>query len=193
MGRYVCLLRGINVSGQRPIKMADLRDLCVSLGFGEVETYVQSGNVLFSTDRPPSKLAAMMTKAIGSKFGHDDVAVLALSATELDAIVAANPFIARGCDPSTLHVTFVHGSFAETALSKLGQDEYRPDELACGDGVIYLHCPSGYGRTKLNNAFFERKLKRAATTRNWNTTLKLRNLAGGTAGATRSVRVRVGP
>jgi uncharacterized protein (DUF1697 family) len=170
------MLRGINVSGRRPVKMASLQEVCTSLGFADVETYLQSGNIVLRTDRPQQSLPEVLSKAIAASFGHDDVHVVVLSATELRRIVDANVFIERGCDPAKLHVTFFAGAFDDAVLPSLPRNAYLPDEFEGGNKVVYLHCPNGYGRTKLNNAFFERKMKRVATTRNWSTTLKLRDL-----------------
>lgn len=178
MARYVCLLRGVNVSGQRKIKMTELRELCESLGYTDVETYVQSGNVVLGSRKARSELGRTLEKAIGERFGHEGVDVLVWTGEELAKLIEDNPFLARGCDASKLHVTFLAEDFKPAALKAIPAEDFLPDEFAPGSKAIYVHCPNGYGRTKLNNAFFERKLKLPATTRNWRTVTQLCELAG---------------
>ena len=179
--RYVSLLRGVNVGGQRKLKMADLRDLYESLGYEAVETYVQSGNVAFTSPgtEDPARLAGDVTGAIASRFGYGDVAVLLRTANDLAEVVAGNPFVERGEDPARLAVTFLAGEPGGPNMTALDPAGYAPDELAPGRREVYLFCPNGYGRTKLDNAFFERRLGVAATTRNWRTVTKLREMLGG--------------
>lgn len=177
MSRYACLLRAVNVTGRRQVKMSELRDLCVSLGCSDVETYLQSGNVIVSTRKARSKLGAAISEEIGRVFGHADVDVLVWTADELGALIEANPFLAKGCDPAKLHATFLDRDPAPAAVEAMGKNGYLPDEFALGARVVYVHCPNGYGRTKINNAFFEKKLGVRATTRNWNTVSSLRDLA----------------
>jgi len=177
MTRYVCLLRAINVGGQRKMKMAELRDLCESLGFADVTTYLQSGNVVLSTVAARSTLASKLAKAIGDKCGYAQITVLVRTAAELAGILAANPFLRVGSDPAKLHVTFLERDPEKVAIRALGTNDWLPDELAPGKCAVYVHCPNGYGRTKLNNGFFERKLGLMATTRNWKTVTQLHALA----------------
>jgi len=177
MTRYACMLRAVNVSGQRKVKMAELRDLCVSLGCSDVETYLQSGNLILGSKKAPSKLGPALSEAICREFGHTDVDVLVRTADELAALISESPFVARGCDPSKLHVTFLTEDPAPAVVQALGADAYLPDELARGAGAVHVHCPNGYGRTKLDNAFFERKLGVRATTRNWQTVNAIYDLA----------------
>ena len=177
MSRYACMLRAVNVSGARKMNMGKLRDLCVSLGCTEVETYLQSGNVVLRTKKAAAKLGPALSAAVRNDFGYDDVDVLVWTADELAALIAANPLIARGCDPSKLHVTFLAADPSPSTVASIGQVSYPPDEFAMGVRAVYVHCPNGYGRTKLNNSFFERKLGVHATTRNWQTVNNLHALA----------------
>lgn len=179
MTRYACLLRGVNVSGQRRVKMTELRNLCESLGCADVETYLQSGNVILDSRKAPSKLGQSLSEAIGKEFGHADIDVLVRTADELDALIRANPFLAGGCDPAKLHVTFLDADPAPAAVEAIGKDKYLPDAFAAGIKAVYVHCPNGYGNTKLNNAFFEKKLGARGTTRNWQTVNNLLRLVRG--------------
>ena len=175
---FICILRGINVSGKNIIKMDALKQMFETLGAQKVNTYVQSGNVIFQyPDKNMENLETLIANRITTDFGYD-VPVLVLSIDKLNRIIENNPFAE---DPSKdiafLHVTFlasVPKEFDnETVFSKRMGDE----EMKITDEAVYLYCPHGYGRTKLNNNFLENKLKVQATTRNWKTTLKLLEMA----------------
>jgi len=170
---FVALLRAVNVSGQSKIPMADLRARLEAAGFGDVRTYVQSGNVVFAAQGDePSEHAAAIHRLIERQFGHD-VGVLVLTAAELAQAAAVNPFLASGTDEKALHVTFL---FAPAGVDGLGGRElpaHDGERVQRAGPVIYLYLPHGYGRTRLNNAYFERALGTSATTRNWRTVLAL--------------------
>ncbi|MGO9455700.1 MAG: DUF1697 domain-containing protein [Acidimicrobiales bacterium] len=176
MTRYASMLRGVNVSGHRRVSMGDLRALYADLGLDGVESYRQSGNVVFSSaSRSAGRLAATIEDALRAAFDYDDVDVLVRGPGELDRLVAANPFLAAGADPATLHVTFLKdvpsgGPFAD-AVPGGGADGF-----AFAERAAYVHCPAGYGRTKLHNGYFERLTGVRATTRNWATVTALRDL-----------------
>ena len=170
---YISLLRGINVSGQKIIKMADLKLVYESLKFTNVTTYVQSGNVVFQTATSPSKIASSIEEAIEARFSFE-VPVLVRTSTELARVLGKNPL--ADADPSKLYVTFLSRPAVMPAdeFEKLKQPG---DRMAFVGKEVYFSCPGGYGRTKLNNNLLERKLKARATTRNWNTVTKLHELA----------------
>ena len=172
----------MNVSGHRKVSMADLRALYTDLGFEEVETYRQSGNVVFSSPgRSVGRLAAAIEEGLRHALGYDDVDVLLRGADDLAEVVGHNPFLAVGADPATLHVTFLKEAPAAGTLpdDKGGRGE---DRFAFGDRAVYVHCPHGYGRTKLHNGFFERLTGVRATTRNWATVTQLRALTAADGG-----------
>jgi uncharacterized protein (DUF1697 family) len=178
MEAYISILRGINVSGHRIIKMNDLKALCAELGFQQVQTYIQSGNIIFLHRKiGPQKLSVQLEQAIAQKFGFE-VPVITLTGKELNEVIQANPFTQ---DPSKdlrfLHVTFLSGKVDPSAFDLLAAADYQPDCLALRSRSIYLYCPGGYGTSKLTNGFFERKLKVTATTRNWKTTQELLRLS----------------
>jgi uncharacterized protein (DUF1697 family) len=178
MVTYISILRGINVSGHRMIKMNDLKALCAELGFQQVQTYIQSGNIIFLHRKAdPQKLSARLKQAIAQKFDFD-VPVITLARKELDEVIQANPFIQDPSkDPKFLHVTFLSEKGDPSAFDLLAAADYQPDCLALRSRSIYLYCPGGYGTSKLTNGFFERKLKITATTRNWKTTQELLRLS----------------
>ncbi|MCX6064828.1 MAG: DUF1697 domain-containing protein [Chloroflexi bacterium] len=181
MDTFISMLRGINVSGQKRMLMGELKGLYESLGPVNVRTYVQSGNVVFdSPEENPVKLAESIEAGIERAFGFS-VAVFLRDARDFERVIASNPFLKRNTDPAKLHVTFLYSAPPESALRVLAVSENSSDEFLVGDNEIFLFCPNGYGQTKLSNNFFERKLKVAATTRNWNTVNVLHKLALGEA------------
>ena len=177
MTAYVALLRGINVSGKNKIAMAELRALVESLGYEGVQTYIQSGNVVFgSSVRRAATVQDAIAGAITRELGLD-VTVLVRTAKEFDAVLASNPFLASGADPTKLHVTFLARAPTATAVRALGDVDRPPDEFVVTKREVFVHCPDGYGNTKLTNSFFEKRLGVAATTRNWRTVQTLTSLA----------------
>ena len=177
MAVYVAMLRGINVGGRNKIKMADLLALFAGLGHADVVTYIQSGNVVFTS---ADKRAAALTSAIEQRITRElgmDVATVLRTKTELGKVIAANPF--GKVDLAKVHVTFLAQKPQAALVRALDDHSSPPDEFRIVGREVYVHCPTGYGNTKLNNAFWERRLKTAATARNWNTVTKLYELAGG--------------
>lgn len=170
MTTYISLLRGINLGAHYKIKMPDLTVLYESLGLTNVQTYVQSGNVVFTseeTDR--ARLEETIKAKIEEVYGYN-VPVLVLAADELRRIAQANPFLTeRNADPAHLHVTFLAHPPDDERVRGFVPPMSGEDEFILVGSAIYLFCPNGYGRTKLTNNLFENKLKVAATTRNWRT------------------------
>jgi uncharacterized protein (DUF1697 family) len=175
---YVALLRGINVAGHSRVTMSRLRQTFEKLGHEGVSTYLQSGNVIFrSSSDDPTTLARELAKTIAADLGVS-ATVLLRTGREMAAVVENNPFLQRENDFTKLHVTFLAESPSVPNLQRLSRPEGESAEFAVLGREVYLHCPDGYGRTKLNNAFVERRLGVAATTRNWKTVSKLHELAG---------------
>lgn len=175
---YISILRGINVSGQKMIKMDALRQMYQDLGFLSVQSYIQSGNVIFQTkDTPNSELEKMITSKISDVFGFD-VPVLVLSLEEMKTVAENNPFLNdRHEDINFLYVTFLADVPDQALIAKIRNEEKTDDEFEVTVKAIYLFCPKNYGKSKLNNNFFESKLKTRATTRNWKTVLELVSLS----------------
>ncbi|MBX2873452.1 MAG: DUF1697 domain-containing protein [Saprospiraceae bacterium] len=175
MKTYIALLRGINVSGQKKIKMAELRTHLASWGFSEVQTYIQSGNiVLQDAETDPERIAERIHKGIQSEYGFD-VPVMVLAPADIDIVLASNPFLPEK-DPKRLYVTFLSARPAPDLQHQLQQEDYYPEAFVLVNKHIYFFSPSGYGRAKMNNNFFEKKLKVQATTRNWRTVNKLQDM-----------------
>jgi uncharacterized protein (DUF1697 family) len=171
MPAYIAMLRGINVSGHNTIKMEHLRALCIDLGFRNVETYVQSGNIVFQTRiENPSNLSRLISEKILLASGFD-VPVILRSSIEMRNVIANNPFLKeKRIDSSKLHVTFLSETVQESVLKRLEPLSNYPDRFYRAPQEIYLYCPGGYGRTKLSNNAIEKALSVRATTRNWKTT-----------------------
>jgi len=165
VARYVALLRGVNVGGNA-LSMPDLTRIVEGLGGRDVRTYLQSGNVVYTgTKGVAEQLEAALQAEVSVR-----APVLARSGKQLADIVAGKPFPAAD---RTVSVTFLAAAPARSALEGIDGSAYGADRFAVSGAQIYLHTPGGYGRSKLNNAFWERKLATTATTRNWNTVLAL--------------------
>jgi uncharacterized protein (DUF1697 family) len=168
---WVALLRGINLGARNKVSMAELRELFSDLGAEGVTTYVQSGNVVFRSPGARDELVRAIENEIRSRTGIDLTVVLRTK-EQLARLVAGNPF-AQEPDPTKLHVTFLAALPDRTRVEALAEKRFEPDEFRVTQDAVYLHCPNGYGRSKLSNAFFEKHLAVAATTRNWRTVTTL--------------------
>lgn len=173
MSTHIALLRGINVGGKVTVPMAKLKTSFEALGFEDVVTYVNSGNVVFRGTKPD---AAAIEKRIAKDFGRD-VSVLVRTPKQLEAVAKGNPF--PQAEGKRLHVYFLSGKPTAKAAAALDPDRSPPSEFKLSGREVYLHTPDGIGRTKLTIDYFERTLGVRATARNWNTVTKLRELAAG--------------
>jgi uncharacterized protein (DUF1697 family) len=173
---YVALVRGINVGGRKRVSMPDLRALVASLGAEDVATYVQSGNVIFKSVDSSGKLIESIEKRIRRDLGLS-VTVLLRTRPQLAKVLAGNPFAGGGRELTKLHVTFLADKPDRARIRELDPARAEPDEFRVVGQEIYLHCPNGYGRSKLTNAYFDKQLGVVATTRNWKTVTKLAELA----------------
>lgn len=179
MKTFISILRGINVSGQKKILMADLKVLFENLEFEDVSTYIQSGNVVFSADEKSTgqDLARKIEAAISEKYSFH-VPVIIRTAVEIENILAVNPFLKDvNIDREKLHVTFLEEIPEQEKLESIKSFDFPPDQFVIIGKEVFLHCPDKYGETKLSNKFFENKLKVSATTRNWKTVNKLVEMA----------------
>jgi uncharacterized protein (DUF1697 family) len=174
MTTYIAFLRGINVGGQKKIPMSQLKTMLESLGFSEVSTYIQSGNiVLKSSVSLPPKVSEIIREGIVKDFGFG-VPVLVTSLPELDEIINGCPFE----EPYTLETKkWYYVLLLEPPSNKLAyalrQEEFPNEHFVISEKCVYLRCGQGHGQTKCNNNFFEKKLKVTATTRNHRTMMTL--------------------
>lgn len=172
---YVALLRAVNLGSRNKISMPALRELFAELGCSEVSTYVQSGNVVFKSGSSAARLASTVEKEIERTFGAR-IAVLLRTQAQLSRTVAANPYAGKVDDPTKLHVTFLAAKPSAALVRALPTTDPSGEFRVVGR-EIFGYFPNGYGRTKLTNAFFERKLQAVATSRNWRTVTKLAELS----------------
>ena len=178
MTTFIALLRGINVGGHNIIKMEDLRAICSTLKFQQVQTYVQSGNVVFQAkDDAPEKLAAKLESAIEKSHGFRP-SVICRTASELEATAARNPYAGRtDIDPRKLGVGFLATQLSAEARAKLLQLKPAQEELHIGIQELFIYFPEGMGKSKLSMAAVERTAKTAITVRNWSTVTNLIEMA----------------
>lgn len=167
---YIALLRGINVSGKKLINMNALRQVCAGCGFEEVQTYIQSGNIVFrSREENHKTLEKLLTQAIQQHFGYD-VPVIIFSLAQLEQWVLENPFAKDATkNPDFFHIQIMSEKPADDLLQQIDRTAFLPDTFEINGCCIYLYIPGGYGNTKLNTNFFEKKLKVSGSTRNWKT------------------------
>jgi uncharacterized protein (DUF1697 family) len=179
VGTFVAMLRSINVGGRNRVAMADLRELVTSLGFGDVVTYVQSGNLVFSGVGSPTVAARAIEDRITADLGLT-VPVMVRSKRQLRVVLDGNPFSDLDVDPKTIHVTFLAGRPDPQGLRELDTltGQFGDDQFKVTGEDVFLYCPGGYGETKLSNAYLERRLGVSATTRNWRTVTTLADMAG---------------
>lgn len=178
MTTYISILRGINVSGQKLVKMDALKNMYEKLCFENIQTYVQSGNIIFSSEQSDVKnLELTISTQIKSDFGFE-VPVIVLNVETLKTIIEDNPFANdTSKDISFLHVTILADNPIQFDKESILDKRQSNEEIEFTSRAIYLYCPNGYGKTRLNNNFLETKLKVSATTRNWKTTTELLKLA----------------
>jgi uncharacterized protein (DUF1697 family) len=172
---YAALLRGINVGGSRRVPMADLRTLLTGLGHDAVRTYLQSGQVVFASGHGDEEsLAAELAQAIEKHFGFA-VDVIVRDHAYLKAIAENCPFPAADLEPRQLHVTYFSAPVDADRFAEIDPAAYHPEEFRLGDRALYLYAPNGLGRSKLAEHLARPRLNKGliATSRNWNTVLKL--------------------
>jgi uncharacterized protein (DUF1697 family) len=173
---YVAMLRGVNVGGNS-LKMDWLRQACENLGWQNVRTYVQSGNIVFSSRASAVKLAQMLKATIDAQT-RLPVTVVLRSAADMERIVADNPFLKqKGIDATKLHVTFLGNAPVKPAFERLDALAGTRDQYRLNGSELYLHCPINYGETRLSNGAIEKVLGVGATTRNWKTVMALQAMA----------------
>jgi uncharacterized protein (DUF1697 family) len=174
MATYIGLLRGVNVGGNKKVSMADLRAMLTQLGLTEVQTLLQSGNVVFqSRERSTEKLERLLESALAARLKLT-ARVLVRSAAELHAVIAANPFPAEAAsDPSHLLVLFLADEVASECVRELRSAITGPERFEVRGRHAYAVFPEGLARSKLAGPLFDRLLRTTSTGRNWNTVRKL--------------------
>lgn len=174
MIKYLALLRGINVSGHNMIKMDALKKMLENMGFQNVETYIQSGNVFFdSEEENAASVGFKIKQEISKVFGYD-VPVIMVSKTDLELCFKNNPYLKeKECDIKKLYIAFISKELTAAAINDLKTSNFKPDEVAIDSNRIYIKYAIGAGKTNLDQKYIEKKLNVVATIRNWNTVTKL--------------------
>ena len=177
MTTHLALLRGINVSGHNMIKMDALKTALESIGFTNVVTYIQSGNVFVSTlEESPSKVGFLIKQEIYKTFGHDVPAVV-IGKEDLETCLKTNPFLKiKEVDTKKLYVSFVSMVLKEERIHDLKISNIKPDEVYIDESRIYIKYDISPAKTRLDNNYIEKKLNVTSTIRNWNTVNKLLEL-----------------
>ncbi|RTY94982.1 DUF1697 domain-containing protein [Flavobacterium sp. GT3R68] len=174
MTTHLALLRGINVSGHNMIKMDALKATLENIGFQNVVTYIQSGNVFVTTpEENPGKVGFMIKQEIFKVFGYD-VPVIILGVTDLEACFKNNLFLKeKDIDLKKLYVAFVSKELRTEHMSELKISQFKPDEAHIDASRIFIKYDVGAGKTRLDQKYIEKKLNVTATMRNWNTVTQL--------------------
>lgn len=175
MTTYAALLRGINVGGARKVPMAELRTLMEGLGHTGVRSHLQSGQAVFTAGHGDEEsLAAELTAAIEKHFGFS-VDVIVRDHAYLAAVADACPFPAAELEGKQLHVTYFSQPVDADRFAAIDQPAFLPEEFKLGDRALYLYAPNGLGRSKLAEQLARPRVNKGliATTRNWNTVVKL--------------------
>jgi uncharacterized protein (DUF1697 family) len=173
---YAALLRGVNVGGHKKVPMAELRALLTEMRHGDVRTYLQSGNAVFTApERPTGELAADLERAIAERFGFS-VGCLVLTRPELRAVAARCPFPAADLDPARLIVVFLDAPPAAHPVNQGDPARFAPDEFRLGEREIFAYFPGGMGGSKLGQALSAPGKDFTATARNWRTVTRLLEL-----------------
>ena len=173
MERFIILLRGINVSGKNLLPMLELGELLRNLQFQSVQTYIQSGNIILDTDKRKDEVCRDIHEALVDRFGYH-IPVLARTIPEWEHAINEYPFSLE--NEKIVAFSFLNKVSKQSIIEvqNIGEDTYK-----IVNDVVYLHCPSGFGKTKLTNTIIEKKLNVLSTTRNYRTTIKLLELAKG--------------
>jgi len=179
METYISFLRGVNMTGHNSIKMTELADLYRKLGFKDPETFIQSGNVIFSSidGSNESDIGSKIEKGIFRKFNYI-VPVMIRTKEELNDLFKVNPFLGEPAfDPSKMAVLFLQDKPSVSQVQKVAGVDYPPDKFMIISREIYTYCPNGFGRTKLYTNFFENKMGVTGTARNWKTITTILGIA----------------
>ena len=180
MTAFVSLFRGINVGGHQKIRMDDLKYVHEALGLKDVSSYIQTGNVVFtSDDADVTRIQKAIEDGFAQKFGFQ-VKVMVRTADEFDVIIENNPFRNQPMKESKWVVAmFLANHPISTAREDIQKTYTGPEELHIMSQEVYIYYPEGIGRSKLTNTFLEKKLKTMGTARNWNTVLRLQQMMQG--------------
>ena len=173
MTTHLALLRGINVSGHNMMKMDALKTMLENIGFQNVRTYLQSGNVFIDSEEDASKVGFMIKQEIFKVFGHE-VPVVVIAKDDLESCFSNNPFLKeKDADIKKLYVAFVWTALKKENINDLKISQFKPDEASIDENRIFIKYAVGAGKTRFDQKYIEKKLNVTATIRNWNTVTNL--------------------
>ncbi len=177
MTTHLALLRGINVSGHNIIKMESLKSTLEAIGFQNVQTYIQSGNVFVNTEEENAAAVGFKIKQeIFKAFGHE-VPVVVIGKADLEACLQNNPFLKeKDFDIKKLYVAFISTTLRIDSINDLKMSQVKPDEASIDTNRIYIKYAVGAAKTRFDQKYIEKKLNVTATIRNWNTVKQLLQL-----------------
>jgi uncharacterized protein (DUF1697 family) len=179
MQTLISFLRGINMTGHNSLKMNDLCHLFKDLGFPDAETYIQSGNVIFSHHgrESVSVISKRIERAILERFNYN-IPVMIRTIKEINELLFSNPFLKEDYfDPAKMAVIFLHEKCKISQIQKVADIDYPPDRFKISGSEIFIYCPNGFGRTKIYTNFFEKKMGVTGTGRNWKTITTILDIA----------------
>jgi uncharacterized protein (DUF1697 family) len=176
MPRFVALLRGINVGGNKKVPMAEVRSVAEELGYSEVATYIQSGNLVFTSAGSAAKHEAALERALAKHFGFE-VETLVRDARTWSALLEANPLVELAeKDPAHLLVGLAKAALRKEAVSELRQRAQGAERVEAAGGALWFHYAAGIARSKLTPALLDRCAGSTVTARNWRTVLELERM-----------------
>jgi len=175
MKTYIVLLRGVNVSGKNLIKMSKLKEILAGAGFSNVSTYIQSGNIILESVLDKTATGELVHQLI-FKYFNCTVPVFCLAVSAIEDALKNNPF-PNDAEPNKVFITFLNQQPQPDLIEKLTLIDFGTEQFKITDKLLYFYVPDGMGKSKMNNNFFENKLKVTATGRNLNTIYKLIDLA----------------
>ncbi|MCW3047229.1 MAG: hypothetical protein JWO74_1513 [Solirubrobacterales bacterium] len=176
MPRQIALLRGINLGSHKRVGMGPLRELLVRLGYGDVRTYLQSGNVVLTSPASPERLQRELEQQIAEELGLE-TRVLVRTRDELADVIDRDPLAGIADNPKRYQVSFLSAEPDAEVVRELGGVDVAPERFVVSGREIYTWHPDGIQRSKLNKVLSDRRLGVIATARNWNTVTKLLALA----------------
>lgn len=174
MKTYIALLKGINVGGHKKVPMAELCNLLAKSGFQNVQTYIQSGNVVFQSSEEIKKLEIKIQNTLSSHFGFD-VSVIVKTRNELQTILDACPF--ENDKKENSYFIMLNKIPDAKMIDEVNKISYENEEIIIKNNCLYFYCSKGFGQSKFNMNTYERKLKVIGTARNYNTMVKLLSLS----------------
>lgn len=173
MTTHLALLRGINVSGHNMMKMEALKTMLENIGFQNVRTYLQSGNVFVDSEEDAAKVGFMIKQEIFKVFGHE-VPTIVITKEDLELCFKNSPFLKeKDLDTKKLYVAFVSIPLKKENINDLKISQFKPDEASIDGNRIFIKYAVGAGKTRFDQKYIEKKLNVVSTIRNWNTVTNL--------------------